>query len=123
MPSQLHQFLALPQPLIKNNLFDSSDKYAATFGWKIYVCSHFLFSRTLSLRPDPIRGYPASVFHLLNAEIPRVIVVHTGCPLILDTPQNFLSMKYSIHPNYSKYEILDTPYTKLLYISVRLSPK
>ena len=26
----------------------------------------------------------------------------TGCPLILDTPQNCLSMKYSIHLKYSK---------------------
>ena len=35
-----------------------------------------------------------------------VIQSYTGCPLILDTPQNFISMKYSIHLKYSKCQTI-----------------
>ena len=36
------------------------------------------------------------------SHVDKVFCRPTGCPLILNTPQNFLSIKYSIHPNYSK---------------------
>ena len=44
-------------------------------------------------------------FPYFYSQILLVGLEHTGCPLKHDTPKHFLSMKYSIHPNYSKYRV------------------
>ena len=74
---------------------------------------NFMFLKHLFEKPHK-KSHEKSDF---LAERPQKLVASqnpsTGCPLKLDTPQNFLSMKYLIQQNYSKYEILDTPYTQL----------